>query len=358
MKLVFLLIFTAVSGWLTAAGSLATSFSDGPFLFWENEQPVAYYIRNDAVIKNVMQQAPDGRYYLYWAEDKAEPVEIITEFPAYQTSYSLPPKFLALSDLHGNLDGTLELLRAGGVIDLNYNWSYDGWLIIDGDILDRGEDTTKILWLLFHLWQQAEESGNGKVIPLLGNHETMSLREKEHKMEGKYALTCGLMSKTYNELYGTDSFIGQWMRSWQTVLILEKYLFVHGGVSPGLAEKYPDIDEVNQMITTHYQGIEVEKIDYLFSNNGPFWYRGYFYDEKKWELSTPEIMNKILGTYELETIIVGHTTHAQIQITSNQQVIAIDAGLKYQESGQALLFKDKKFFVLASSGRISELSSE
>jgi hypothetical protein len=168
------------------------------------------------------------------------------------------------------------------------------------------------------------------------------------------------LGKTYNELYGKYSFIGMWMRSWQTILTLDQYLFVHGGISPGLAEKYPDLDKLNQLITDFYHDkpVDADEITYIFRNNGPFWYRGYFYGEEKWEKSDPEIIKGILQKYDLEKIIVGHTTFAQIKTVQNQQIIAIDAGLKYQESGQALLFQNNKFFVLASSGGISELSSE
>jgi len=354
------ILFIVVCFSYLAAETLATSYSDGPYVFREGDAHVAYYIQNQAVVKETLLIADDGAYYLDWAGYSAQRVKLIEEFPQYKTSYSLPVKFITMSDMHGNLEGTIELLRAGGVIDPDYNWAYDGWLIIDGDILDRGEDTTKILWLLYHLWQQAAESGRGKVIPMLGNHETMTLREREHEMEGKYATTCELLGKTYNELYGKDSFIGMWMRSWQTILTLDQYLFVHGGISPGLAEKYPDLDKLNQLITGFYHDkpVDEDEITYIFRNNGPFWYRGYFYDEEKWEQSDPEIIKGILQKYDLEKIIVGHTTTAQIKMLQNQQIIAIDAGLKYQESGQALLFQNNKFFVLASSGGISELSSE
>jgi Calcineurin-like phosphoesterase len=334
--------------------------ADGPYVFWENEKPVAVYVKDQQVIRDTLSASAGGEYRLDWLNGQAESVVLQKEFVQPETSLPKPDRFLALSDMHGNLTGTVELLLAAGVMDENYNWIYDGWLIIVGDVLDRGEQTTECLWLLYHLWQQAEETGKGKVIPILGNHETMSLREREHKMDGKYAITCELMGKTYNELYGKDSFIGQWLRSWQTILILDQYLFVHGGISPGLAVKYPELDMVNQLITDFYhdKAVNDEEIDYIFRNNGPFWYRGYFYNEDKWELTTPEIMEGILDAYDLETIIVGHTTHTQIMMIPNQQVIAIDAGLKYQESGQALLFEDNKFFVLASSGSISELSSE
>ena len=338
--------------------SYALWSNDGPYVFWENDLPVVVTIEDSLVIRDTLSANIEGEYMLDWSHGKAKPVELQREFRQSATSQPKPAKILAISDMHGNLDGTVELLLAAGVMDENYNWIYDGCLIILGDVLDRGEQTTECLWLLYHLYSQTEENAQNKLIPILGNHETMTIRKRTHNMKGKYGLTCELLNITYNELYGENTLFGSWIRNWQTILKLEDLLFVHGGISTGFAQKYEDLDQVNTIIWDYYHGKESlneTDLDYLFRTNGPFWYRGYFYSEEKWDTANPEIIDGILDEYNLKNIIVGHTTTKNIHYVQEGRIIAIDAGLKYQESGEALLYQDSSFFVLDPDGTISEL---
>ncbi|MDP8210958.1 MAG: metallophosphoesterase [Candidatus Stygibacter australis] len=336
----------------------ADNFSDGPYIFWEDGLPVAVTIQDSQVFRDTLSADDQGEFLLDWSDGKAEPIVLTKNFEQPATSPPKPDKFLALSDMHGNLDGTIELLLAAGVMDENYNWIYDGCLIMVGDVLDRGEYTTECLWLLYHLYSQTVDNPQNKLIPILGNHETMTIRKRTHEMDGKYGRTCELLDMTYNELYGENTLFGSWIRNWQTILKLDDLLFVHGGISTGFAQKYKDLDQVNTMIWDYYhdsEAIQDTNLDYLFRTNGPFWYRGYFYSEDKWDTASPEIIDGILNEYSLENIIVGHTTFKNIQYAQEGRIIAIDAGLKYQESGQALLYQDNSFFVLAPDGTISKL---
>jgi len=332
---------------------------DGPYVFWENEKPVAVYVKGQQIIRDTLDAEMNGEYYLDWCNGQAESVVLQKEFSQPQTSYSKPELFLALSDIHGNLDGTVELLLAAGVMDENYNWIYDGWLIIVGDVFDRGEQTTECLWLLYHLYSQAESSGKGKMITILGNHENMTIGQKTHEMKDKYAETCELLDMTYNELYGENTLLGRWLRSWQTVLKLDDILFVHGGISAGFAQRFTNLSDVNKLIWDYYHQVNLsnnEELNYLFHRNGPFWYRGYFSTEEKWETANPEIIDDIMKQYQVNNIVVGHTTFEKIQYAQEGKIISIDAGLKYQESGFALLYQNGDFFILASDGAISEIT--
>ncbi|MDP8219794.1 MAG: metallophosphoesterase [Candidatus Stygibacter frigidus] len=327
---------------------------DGPYVFWENNLPVAVTIRDSQVFRDTLSADNRGEFLLDWSNGKAKPVVLKKEFTQSPTNQPKPARILAISDIHGNFDGTVELLLTAGVMDKNYNWIYDGCLIILGDVLDRGDYTTECLWLLYSLYTQAE----GKLIPILGNHENMTLGKRIHNMDGKYGLTRKLLNMSYNELYGENTLLGRWIRSWQALLKLDDLLFVHGGISTGFAQKYEDLDQVNTIVWDYYHGKEdllETDLDFLFRTNGPFWYRGYFYSEEKWDTASPEIIDGILSEYSLKNIIVGHTTYENIHYAQEGRIIAIDAGLKYQESGEALLIQDNSFFVLAPDGNITEL---
>ena len=65
-----------------------------------------------------------------------------------------------MSDPHGRLDCVVSLLQGNGIIDENLNWNYDSnHLMILGDIFDRGDDVTQILWLIYKLEQEAAQAG-------------------------------------------------------------------------------------------------------------------------------------------------------------------------------------------------------
>ncbi|HBN90745.1 MAG TPA: metallophosphoesterase, partial [Rheinheimera sp.] len=76
-----------------------------------------------------------------------------------------------ISDIHGQYDLMKKLLSAHAVVNADANWSFgQGHLVVIGDVMDRGDKVTEILWWLYQLEQQAEAAG-GKVHLLLGNHE-------------------------------------------------------------------------------------------------------------------------------------------------------------------------------------------
>jgi len=89
--------------------------------------------------------------------------------------YVMPEKLIAISDIEGNFNGFYSFLLANKVMDEDANWIFgDGHLVLNGDFFDRGDQVTQVLWLIYHLENQAIES-NGKIHFVLGNHEIMNL---------------------------------------------------------------------------------------------------------------------------------------------------------------------------------------
>ena len=85
-------------------------------------------------------------------------------------------KTLVLSDLHGELDAFVAILKGNGVVDDNLNWIYGkNQLVFIGDIFDRGRDDNGIAWLVYKLEKEAEDAG-GHVNFVLGNHEDLILK--------------------------------------------------------------------------------------------------------------------------------------------------------------------------------------
>ncbi|KAF6258233.1 Metallo-dependent phosphatase-like protein [Scenedesmus sp. NREL 46B-D3] len=84
-------------------------------------------------------------------------------------------RLVAIGDLHGDLPKALRAFRLAGLIDHRGQWSGgDAVCVQVGDILDRGDQEIKLLFLLERLQRQAEAAG-GSLHVLNGNHETMNV---------------------------------------------------------------------------------------------------------------------------------------------------------------------------------------
>ena len=77
-------------------------------------------------------------------------------------------RVVAIGDIHGELDGIVQILTSAGLIDENRQWiGGDTTLVQTGDFLDRGKDVRPVMDLLMSLQQQAEKAG-GRMIVLTG----------------------------------------------------------------------------------------------------------------------------------------------------------------------------------------------
>ncbi len=201
-----------------------------------------------------------------------------------QTPASL--RVVAIGDVHGAADRFAEILQKTGLIDASRRWIGGSAILVQtGDITDRGPQVRAALDLLMALEQQASASG-GRVIPLLGNHETMnligdlhdvplasyesfadegSLARREQAYE-RYAEFCQGRQKLFSdppkiyqvsskdewmkahppgyleyvEAMGPDGKYGRWLRSRETVVQIGDTLFLHGGISTRLAGEKPE----------------------------------------------------------------------------------------------------------------------
>ncbi len=84
-------------------------------------------------------------------------------------------RVVSIGDIHGDADSFAEILQKIGLTDASRRWIGGSTIMVQtGDVMDRGPQVRAALDLLMALEQQASASG-GRVIPLLGNHETMNL---------------------------------------------------------------------------------------------------------------------------------------------------------------------------------------
>lgn len=303
--------------------------TDGPYIFINNDTLTAKNIIGGKVETKIL---------------KSQSIQ--PNFTPEPSVYNNVSKIAVLSDLHGQYNLTINLLKVNEIIDGDLNWSFGkGHLVILGDVFDRGDEVTELLWFIFYLEKQAEISG-GKVHFLLGNHEYMTLRNDLRYMNKKYRFVGYLLNTPYNELYSTQTLLGRWLRSKSTILLINDNLFVHAGISNLFIDEGYDLEETNQHMRQSLFQDEKENerawdsiYGKYYDDAGPIWYRGYFNPEfKKSEI------NRILRKVDANHIIVGHTSFKQIESLFDKKILAVDSSIKNGISGEILLIKDGTYY--------------
>jgi len=272
----------------------------------------------------------------------------------------------ALSDFHGKYDLMIELLTNNNIIDENKKWAFgDGHFVITGDIFDRGDKVTEILWFLYDLEQQAQQVG-GDIHLTLGNHEVMVLNGDLRYLHPKYIETAKQLNKPFEKLFTKDSIIGNWLRSKPVLVKVNDMLFAHGGFHPSLAGEKRSIVEINTVFKDSLIKAELDKpregwAKYLHKTNGPIWYRGYFAADRgkssraKDKGATSAEIDLLLKHFDVKHLIVGHTSQKQIETRYQGRVIAIDSSIKRGSYGEILFIENGKKWRGSLSGKVLPL---
>lgn len=332
------LLKTVCAGMLGFCG-VALALNDGPYVVNQKSETQAIWVC-DGEVKPLV---------LHRGAKLEAPCGGVTGFalnasnPTAPDHLPQPARWAAVSDIHGQADLFLALLRAQKIITPENRWSFGhGVLVINGDVFDRGPDQTEALWAIYRLAQEAQAAG-GSVQLVLGNHESMVLRGDLRYLAPKYLVVAKLLQRTMAELYGKDTELGQWLRSRATVLRLGDTLFVHGGISPQLPQHAPGLLALNAKMRARLGDSRSALNDdpatsWLFAGNGPLWYRGYFSLPRA---SSAEI-DAVLAQFDVKRIVVGHTTRDQIVSLYRGRVIGIDAALKDGAPGELLLWENNR----------------
>ena len=93
-------------------------------------------------------------------------------------------------------------------------------------------------------------------------------------------------------------------------------------------------------------GIDKDLLDALRSAQAA-WARGYFQGKK----ATDTQIDALLRHFKISNIVVGHTTHKQIEMHYDGKVIVIDANMKSGTMGEMLLWKKGVFVRRDLSGK-------
>lgn len=310
-----------------------TTRVDGPYVLYRNNQVYVKYIVDDHGAKKVqadsMALSQKASVTLQVATDdpaKMFSVKLKDRLENEKTDYSGAGKLFIVSDIEGNFAAFKKLLLAGGIIDSNFNWTFgNGHLVLTGDFVDRGSMVNEVLWLIYSLEDKAKAVG-GYVHYILGNHEIMNLNGDLRYLHAKYLESAGLLGEGFTSLYGKNAELGRWLRSKNVMEKINDILFVHGGVSAPVNRMDLSTTRLNKLVRPYYADSLMEfknpNLDTLYSDLGPFWYRGYY---KTNPSSEEETVNNTLRLYKVNKIATGHTVIADtISVRFGGRVINTD----------------------------------
>jgi hypothetical protein len=318
---------------------IAASLVDGPYVLWQGRMAKVLSVRDGKALETTLPAPYDldlpglGSLRL----DPAPPLPGPSSFP-------LPARIAAVSDIHGNLGGLIGLLRSHGVIDGHLDWCFrDGHLVVAGDVFDRGAQVTEVFWLLRHLEAQAPKAG-GRVHVLLGNHEIFAFQGDERYLHPKYEqLQKKVLGMEQKALYSPSSDLGRWLRSRPVLLRLGPFLFAHAGPSPDMFQEEKDLEAFNAAFR---RAIDQAGRPRLLGRSSPIWYRGLIPGkESKGPDASREEVEAICAAFQVRAVVVGHSTLKRgITAFHGGRVFGIDADLQSGAPGELWLYRNESCF--------------
>lgn len=348
-----------------AKGAFPSTF-DGPHIEWNGLNKLhAFYLVNDSTHNKLFKvrksfKINDRVEFRGFIDSDTSTYTIFKpKFSKFEYQFKGVSRVFAVGDVHGAYDSLLSLLKGNGVIDINLNWSFgDGHLVFIGDLFDRGDKVTELLWLVYKLWNQAPIS-NGKVHVLFGNHELLALNKDYRYLNDKYTYLTRGLNIDYSSLYSSNTILGNFVRSFKVAVEIDSVLFVHAGISAHLVDKRITIDELNRMffqkLNQFNPDIITERILLIYSeatsDKGPFWYRGYVTESNIITRATQEEIDKVLKFYGAKTMVIGHTEVLSITKLYNGKLLPINVPFdRVGVEKQGLKIEKGKIFISNSAG--------
>jgi hypothetical protein len=325
----------------TSVAQSKLKVTDGPYIDRIEKGYEATWLVNNRLKRKTFEKVSNQRFAPLPFPITVRDEEISTK----QYHFNDVSKIAAISDIHGQYDVMIKLFKSNNIIDDSLDWSFgEGHLVITGDVMDRGDQVTEIIWFLYRLERQAEDAG-GKLHMLLGNHELMVMTGDVRYIHKKYRYTTAITKRMYQDLYSETSVLGSWLRTKPVSVTINGIAFLHAGFSKELLETGITIDEVNATFSNQLIDVpsgqifqDTTVID-LLADKGPLWYRGYLDTEN----FTKDDASDVLKQLGVKHIVVGHSSMKSIVSLYENQIFMIDSSIKFGKTGEILLWEDSKF---------------
>ncbi|MEO6454092.1 MAG: metallophosphoesterase [Ginsengibacter sp.] len=283
---------------------------------------------------------------------KSFQVRLKKELKNEESEFPKVENLLVLSDIEGNFGAFRKLLEVGKVINNDMEWTFgNGNLVLVGDFFDRGQQVTEVLWFIYYLEEKAKAAG-GYVHFILGNHEIMNLSGDLRYLPQKYLDNALILNQKYITLYDENSELGRWLRTKNVVEKIGEILFTHGGISGNINRLNVSVPEINKLARPYYADSTYKyadkKVDTIFSDFGPFWYRGYY---EKNNTAIPLQIDTTLSQFRSKHIITGHSIVADtISVWYNGRLFNTDVHHAEGKS-EALLIEGNRYYRVNGEGK-------
>ena len=342
----------------------AADIFDGPYVMWKDKTTVEVITMKAGKVerKTIDVSKPKTLENL---NPNVPAITLDSALPEIQKSqWDAPTRMMAISDLEGNYLNAIRFLQNNSVLDEEGHWDWgDGHLVLVGDLVDRGQSVTEVMWLIKRLEREAASVG-GHVHYVLGNHEAMVMAGDIRYIHPKYHFVTERIGIPYEQLFGPNSEIGRWWRTKNSVVRVGDLLFVHGGYSPLLDEAKLGFDELNKRVRGGLAPARPTGITAATNpvghQHGPFWYRGYFkkHADAWGGLASPLQIKKILDRHGAKHVVIGHTVVDQVgPIDESGFVIGIDVKWANSKKCEGLLQENGKLYRVTMAGKRSEIDS-
>ena len=257
---------------------------------------------------------------------------------AQQDTWKGVERVVAVGDVHGDFEQLVKALHAAGVVDEKNDWAAGKTHLVQlGDVLDRGQDSRKVMDLLMKLEEQAAKAG-GAVHPLIGNHEAMVLMDDWrylHPAEIKAFGTDG----DFRKALSAQGAYGKWIRGHNAVIQINDVLFAHAGLLPTCAR--PSLREINDAIRKELATGDEDGL--ATSSSGPLWTRFLARGDAE---GVAKALDEVFAKYGAKRMVIAHTVSTKgIATRAGGRLIRVDVGMcEYYGGPAACLVIEKGVF--------------
>jgi len=294
-------------------------------------------------------------------------------------------RIIVIGDVHGDYDQVLNCLKIGGVINDQKQWIGGDTVVVQlGDQVDscraagfchlpnttsndKAEDI-KILQFFTALHEDAAKAG-GAVYSILGNHELMNVQgdmtyvsyENIMEFDKNYFKALDKRKKDFKPGNELANFLAC---TRQMALIIGSNLFVHAGIVPEIVTQYPNVNDLNKLLTLYLLG-ELETPHhfndiFMSAQHSPLWNRVFGNVNNSID-KCKRLMKPLKDVYNVGRIYVGHTPQVSFGIKSscNDKIWLADNGvsrafddldLNYKMTGERSVTRQAQVLEILNDG--------
>ena len=289
--------------------------------------------------------------------------------------YQQPARLIAIGDVHGDYQATIEALLLAGVVEVSddgvVHWSGGCDVVVQtGDQLDRGTGEQKILDLFETLADEAWQAG-GAFYSLLGNHEIMNVR-----LNFRYVLSeqawADFQNISYDEAelleslgyqnvddlrrrvglpnetryfyvqdedllrrtaaFAPGSIYANSLAEHNVVMVVGDTVFVHGGIHRHHADY--GLENINSEVQAYMRGDSTDYPDPMMGDvEGVVWSRHFSRQHTSAEVCA--LLADVLAAVPAQRMVVAHTIQYRgINSECDGEVWRIDTGMSSHYGGE------------------------